>query len=263
MATTFVPAVAPHAQLPFVKEPFSISRPPRRAALSRPVRMVFSVDTVSPPVSVDKSGLLSPKSFDSPEQCLDAFSEYFSYMAGTWNSERTYHYQLPHVAREDSQTTFDVERLRPPQVAQVLESNGDATALLSNEQKDSTQGFNVSFSTRMASQSELVRSSTNLAFVPKSVHKAGVIYGDYYRDLGYEESAPIKATFSFDCAKMELTMTTFYTRVVSVDQISLINQSTRLRRIVNYRRPPSSQPIEDVVLVGFGIERKSPQRLVS
>eukprot|EP00737_Agarophyton_chilense_P003965 gb/GEZJ01004795.1/.p1 GENE.gb/GEZJ01004795.1/~~gb/GEZJ01004795.1/.p1 ORF type:complete len:300 (-),score=26.39 gb/GEZJ01004795.1/:673-1572(-) len=266
MGATFVPSVAHRLLRPLTSAPYPSStceRSPNRAVESSPPRIIVRATSVVPPATVDKNGLLSPSSFDSAEESLTAFAEYFGCMSGSWNSERTYHYQLPKVAREDSQTTFDVERLQPFQVTKVLQSNGHATASLSNEQRQNTQGFNVSFLTRMASQSELVRASTNLAFVPNSIHQAGVIRGDYYRDLGYEESAPIKATFSFDCAKMTLTMTTFYTSVVSVDQISLINPSTRLRQIVNYVRPPADQPIKDIVLVGFGIECKSQQRLVS
>ena len=128
----------------------------------------------------------------------------------------------------------------------------------------STLGFRVEFLTKMASQDELVRAGTNLAFVPEEVYDGGVIAGAYYRDLGYEESAPIKARFVFDCGKMELVMTTFYTSVVSVDQISLISDSLRLRKIVNYRRVPEGEVMEDALLVGFGVERKGEsQRLVT
>ncbi|PXF48739.1 Chromophore lyase CpcS/CpeS 1 [Gracilariopsis chorda] len=222
-----------------------------------------SITTVQPAISIAKTGLPSSITFESSQQSLRAFSSYFECMTGTWNSERTYHYAPPDAKREDSQTTFDVVRLTPTQISEVLATNGDATASFSAHQQHNTHGFNVSFLTRMASQSELVRASTNLAFVPNSAHEAGLLCGNYYRDLGYEESAPIKATFTFECARMELTMTTFYTKVVSVDQISLINDTTRLRRIVNYRRPPDDTSFEEVVLVGFGIERKGEQRLVS
>ena len=51
-------------------------------------------------------------------------------------------------------------------------------------------------------------------------------------------------------------MTTHYTRVVSVDSITLINPNLRIRKILNYQRPPEGQPLENVVLVGFGVEQK-------
>ncbi|WP_246260006.1 phycobiliprotein lyase [Oxynema aestuarii] len=52
-------------------------------------------------------------------------------------------------------------------------------------------------------------------------------------------------------------MTTHYTRIVSVDSITLVNPSLRLRQIVNYQRPPEGQPLEQVLLVGFGVEQKT------
>jgi hypothetical protein len=55
----------------------------------------------------------------------------------------------------------------------------------------------------------------------------------------------------------ELLMTTHYTRIVSVDSITLVNPSLRLRQIVNYQRPPEGQPLEQVLLVGFGVEQKT------
>lgn len=166
--------------------------------------------------------------------------------------------------RESSQTTFDVRRITDSEIGNVLRSNGSTTASLTSSQISSTNGFNVSFLTKMASMDELVRASTNLAFVPESLHKNGIVRGSYYRDLGYEDSQPIKASFTFDVGKMELLMTTYYSKVVSVDQISLINPSLRLRKIVNYRRPAHGQLLQDVLLVGFGVEKKSEgERLVS
>lgn len=105
---------------------------------------------------------------------------------------------------------------------------------------------------------ELVRASTNLAFVPDSVHEGGLIRGAYYRDVGYEESNPVTASFVFDAGKMELIMTTFYTRIVSVDTISLVADDVRLRKIVNYKRrfEGTGTEVDEVLLVGFGVERK-------
>ena len=54
----------------------------------------------------------------------------------------------------------------------------------------------------------------------------------------------------------ELLMTTTYTHVVFVDSITLINPHLRIRRILNYRRPAEGEPLQEVVLVGFGIEQK-------
>jgi hypothetical protein len=52
-------------------------------------------------------------------------------------------------------------------------------------------------------------------------------------------------------------MITHYTRVVSVDSITLINPNMRIRRILNYQRPPANEPLDTLVLVGFGVEQKS------
>ncbi|MFM6895867.1 MAG: phycobiliprotein lyase, partial [Microcystis panniformis] len=53
-----------------------------------------------------------------------------------------------------------------------------------------------------------------------------------------------------------LLMTTNYTRSVSVDSITLINPDLRIRKIINYQRPQEGEPLEKVLLVGFGVECK-------
>jgi len=88
-----------------------------------------------------------------------------------------------------------------------------------------------------------------------------IVTGNYYRDLGYEEKGPVAANFSFDPSIMNLTMTTYYTRVVSVDEIQLINPDLRLRKIVNYKRPSKDDaPLSDVLLAGFGVEHKGEKK---
>lgn len=209
-----------------------------------------------PAISVDKGGrtLTRPMSHDETQS---AFVSFINLMPGLWNSERTYHYMVPPTTRESSQTTFDVDVLDTDAIDDVLRRNAATTKSLSNWQVVVTHGFRVSFRTRMGDSDQLVIASTNLAFVPQAFCTNGLILGDYYRDLGYEESAPIKAQFVFDAAKSQLVMTTVYTKVVSVDTISLINPKLRLRNIVNYRRPKHGAPLSDVVLVGFGVESKS------
>jgi len=76
------------------------------------------------------------------------------------------------------------------------------------------------------------------------------------RDRAYEEAKPTVAHFRFDSSNLELLMTTYYSRVVSVDSITLINPNLRIRKILNYQRPPEGQPLEKLVLVGFGVEQK-------
>lgn len=190
---------------------------------------------------------------------LAAFRAFFAAMPGPWNSQRTYHYMYPgQQEREESQTTYDVERITPTQIAAVLDANAAAP-------KDAAlaEGFRVSYLTRMASQEALVRSATNLAFVPETA-RAGALEGAYYRDVGYEEAGPITARFVFDVARSELQMTTYYTKIISVDEIRLVNNRTRLRRIINYRHPKKDgDPLTEPALIGFGVERKGEeQRLV-
>lgn len=195
---------------------------------------------------------------------LIIFHDYFAAMSGAWNSDRTYHY-VPERRREKSQTTFNVSRLTSSQIDAVLESNGETTATLAPKDVVFTEGFRVTFLTRMESKGGLVESGTNLAFVPRNVNESkNLVTGDYFRDLGYEEKGPKAAKFTFDAHRMQLTMTTVYTKVVSVDQIRLINPNVRLREIVNYRRPASPDaPLVDPLLVGFGVELKGePKPLV-
>jgi CpeS-like protein len=182
-----------------------------------------------------------------------AFEAFFEQQSGSWNSGRTYHY-VGEGNREDSNTTFDVSRLTPGEVDEILKANGDAD-VFSKSVRDQAQGFRVSFLTKMESQEELVRSSTDLAFLPTSVED-NIISGQYYRLMGYEESGPTKAEFEFDAAKAQLTMITTYTRVVSVDEITLTNPTFRVRKIINYARPADGEPLSKPVLVGFGVEQK-------
>lgn len=237
---------------------------PRRTRSSHApahTRRGMTMTTASPPQVLDTAGR-PVAGLESVNATLDVFKDFFMVMEGSWNSERTYHY-VDNGMREDSQTTFDVLRLDDSQVSDVLLSNGDQ-GVMSPEEKANSQGFKVSFNTRMASQKELVRNSTNLAFIPRSIDERGLISGDYFRDLGYEEAGPIRAKFVFDAAKRQLNMTTTYSRVVSVDQISLISPTLRLRKIINYVRPDADlDPLNDVALVGFGVELKGVgERLV-
>ena len=65
------------------------------------------------------------------------------------------------------------------------------------------------------------------------------------------------AQFHFTVATRELRMTTHYQRVVSVDSITLVNPTLRLRRILNYHRPATEDaPLDQIALAGFGVEQK-------
>ena len=177
------------------------------------------------------------------------FEQFFVDCVGNWQSDRTYHY-LTHQEIERSQTTFEVQPLTSQVKAKVLADNSYDQL----DNLDTLPGFNLGFYT-ISEKGEEVRQNLNLMFVPKS--EAGVILeGDYLRDRAYEEARPIISHFCFDSNTRELLMTTNYTRVVSVDSITLTNPTLRIRKILNYAKPSPGQPLKDVLLVGFGVERK-------
>ena len=177
------------------------------------------------------------------------FKQFFADCVGNWQSDRTYHY-LTHKEIERSQTTFEVTPLTSDRKAKVLTDN-------SYEQLDNLEnlpGFNLGFYT-ISETGEEKRQNLNLMFVPKSGEGA-ILEGDYLRDRAYEEDRPIVSHFCFDSNTRELLMTTNYTRVVSVDSITLTNPNLRIRKILNYEKPAAGEPLQNVLLVGFGVEKK-------
>lgn len=233
-----------------------------RAASRRAAVKSCTTDApVSTSTTAQPAATTSAPAYSTPAS-LAVFRDYFSAMSGTWNSDRTYHY-VPERRRESSQTTFTVSRLSHPALETVLDSNGILSSTLSPAERTYCEGFRVGFLTKMESSATLVESATNLAFVPSNIDTGDmeVVTGNYYRDLGYEEKGPVAAKFVFDPAVMNLTMTTYYTRVVSVDEIHLINAEVRLRKIVNYKRPSKDDaPLSEVLLVGFGVEHKGEEK---
>jgi len=178
------------------------------------------------------------------------FDRFFTDCIGNWQSDRTYHY-LTHKEIERSQTTFEVQPLSSQQKAKVLSDNG-------YEQLDNLSalpGFNLGFYT-ISEMGQEKKQNLNLMFVPKS-EANGLLEGDYLRDRAYEEDRPIISHFSFNSQTRELLMTTNYTRVVSVDSITLTNPALRIRRILNYAKPEAGQPLKNVLLAGFGVEQKN------
>jgi hypothetical protein len=179
---------------------------------------------------------------------LATFHQFFQHCVGSWKTERTYHY-LSQQEVERSHTDFVVNPLTAEQKQQVLTDNQyEPTAL------DDLPGFHLSFNT-VSESGEVVSQSLNLLFVPKAEDGA-ILTGDYLRDRAYEEARPIISEFRFHAETRELLMTTNYTRVVSVDSITLVNPNLRIRKILNYRRPEAGEPLSDVVLAGFGVEQK-------
>ncbi|MGF1589986.1 MAG: phycobiliprotein lyase [Pleurocapsa sp.] len=177
------------------------------------------------------------------------FEQFFQDCVGNWQSDRTYHY-LTHQEIERSQTTFEVQPLTSQQKAKVLADN----AYHELDNLEHLPGFNLGFYT-ISEKGEEVRQNLNLMFVPKSEHDS-ILEGDYLRDRAYEEARPIISHFRFDSNTKELLMTTNYTRVVSVDSITLTNPTLRIRRILNYEKPLAGESLRNVLLAGFGVEQK-------
>lgn len=179
------------------------------------------------------------------------FQYFFDCCVGRWNTDRTYHY-LTYQEVERSRTEFVINPLTPEQKTKVLADNGRPA----HPELDSLPGYHLEFET-ISEKGEQVSQQLNLLFVPTS-SSGQVLEGDYLRDRAYEEARPIISHFRFDTNTRELLMTTNYTRVVSVDSITLINPNLRIRQILNYQRPLLDRPLEQVVLVGFGVEQKAP-----
>ncbi|BAU64873.1 hypothetical protein STA3757_22500 [Stanieria sp. NIES-3757] len=177
------------------------------------------------------------------------FEQFFAHCVGNWQSERTYHY-LTHQEIERSRTEFEIKPLTTVQKEKVLADNEYQKI----NDLDSLPGFNLGFYT-ISDKGEEVSQNLNLMFVPKA-ENGSWLEGDYLRDRAYEEARPIISYFQFNSQTKELLMTTNYTRVVSVDSITLTNPDLRIRKILNYLRPSEGQPLEKVLLVGFGVEQK-------
>jgi hypothetical protein len=180
---------------------------------------------------------------------LLSFQQFFDDCVGNWTTERTYHY-LPRQEVERSHTEFVIRPVTPDRKAQVLTDNQypDQSDL------DSLPGYHLEFAT-ISEKGDRVNQSLNMLFVPQQ-QEEDIVVGAYLRDRAYEESRPIVSQFRFNPINRELMMTTTYTHVVSVDSITLINPTLRIRKILNYHRPAEGEPLQEVRLVGFGVEQK-------
>jgi CpeS-like protein len=177
------------------------------------------------------------------------FQDFFDCCVGRWSTERTYHY-LTHQDVERSHTDFQIEALTLERKIKVLEDNQYAIP----ENIESLPGYYLAFAT-VSEKGDRVSQQLNLLFVPTQ-QDGQFLTGDYLRDRAYEEAKPIVSAFRFNLETNELQMTTYYTRVVSIDSIILVNPRLRIRKILNYERPPEGRSLEKVVLVGFGVEQK-------
>ncbi|MEM6714350.1 MAG: phycobiliprotein lyase [Cyanobacteria bacterium P01_D01_bin.6] len=181
---------------------------------------------------------------------IQPFYDFFDCCVGEWITERTYHY-LSHQEVERSRTEFAIAPITRELKEKVLADNqyGDVDGL------DSLPGFRLGFHT-ISETGEEVSQELRMLFVPK-VKEDRFLEGDYLRDRAYEEAKPIISHFRFGLTSRELLMTTRYTQVVSVDSITLVNPTLRIRRILNYQRPPvDDAPLQNVRLAGFGVEQK-------
>jgi hypothetical protein len=174
---------------------------------------------------------------------------FFDCCIGQWSIERTYHYMAQQEI-ERSHTDFRVDAITPDLRRKVLTDNGYGKV----DDIDSLPGFQLAFHT-VSDKGEEVTQELRALFVPQQ-QVGTVLRGDYLRDRAYEEDRPIISSFTYDQSNHELLMTTPYTKVVSVDSILLVNPTTRIRRILNYKRPADGEPLDSLVLVGFGVEQK-------
>ncbi|MEM6426492.1 MAG: phycobiliprotein lyase [Cyanobacteria bacterium P01_H01_bin.119] len=196
--------------------------------------------------------LAGPSSKDFPDLRqlrIAPLHSFFDCCIGRWAFERTYHY-LTQQRVERSHTDFEVAPISPDLKRKVLADNqyaepGDLEPL---------PGFRLKFHT-VSETGEVVSQELRTVFVPQT-QQGQILTGDYLRDRAYEEDRPIVSDFRYDSQTRELLMTTRYTQIVSVDSITLINPNLRIRRIYNYQRPADGQPLETMLLVGFGVEQK-------
>ena len=186
----------------------------------------------------------SPNEFD-----VEPLNYFFNCCVGSWTTERTYHY-LTQQEVERSHTEFTVAPVPLDLKTKVLKDNEYPEPA----HLDRLPGFRLGFHT-VSETGEEVSQELRMLFVPHQ-QQGTVLEGAYLRDRAYEESRPIVSDFRYDAQTRELLMTTRYTRVTSVDSITLINPNLRIRRIYNYQRPAAGQPLETMLLVGFGVEQK-------
>ena len=179
------------------------------------------------------------------------FNQFFEACVGSWKTERTYHY-LSHQEVERSRTEFAVKPVNAALKAKVLSDND--YSIPDSADLEELLGFQLGFHT-VSETGEEVSQELRMLFVVQG-ESDGKLTGDYLRDRAYEEARPIISSFRFDPLTRELLMTTRYTKTVSVDSITLVNPNLRIRKILNYRRPPEGEPLKEVGLVGFGVEQK-------
>jgi CpeS-like protein len=210
-----------------------------------------------------------------------SFQEFFAACAGTWTTERTYHY-VQQGEIERSYTEFKVDALTEGEKQRILIPSDESP--IGRFQVDTSKmteqepcpGFAIAFNT-VSEKGEQVSMSLKALFVPDgymiqneaptepllplaaqvpTASDGDIIQGFYLRDQGYSEAGTITGRFTYQTTRQILEMTTHYSRSVSVDQMRFLSPTTRLRTIVTYQRPQPGEVPSVMTLIGFGVEHK-------
>jgi hypothetical protein len=201
-------------------------------------------------------------------------NDFFAACTGRWTSERTYHYQGGGGGEiERSRTVFDVA-LIPDHDKRRIVTMSFPTGTIAQSQSADCPGFSIAFDT-VSEKGDRVSMKLSALFVledlllgvemPQMVSdpvaaqvsdNGEILRGYYLRDEGYSEGGAIAGRFTYNPGRHILEMTTIYSRSVAVDQMRLIDPTTRLRTIVTYQRPTDGLPPSIISLIGFGVERK-------
>ncbi|TVQ18104.1 MAG: phycobiliprotein lyase [Leptolyngbya sp. DLM2.Bin15] len=204
-----------------------------------------------------------------------SFSDFFIACAGTWTTERTYHYVLDGEV-ERSYTEFRAMPLGSADKQRLLSRFTPLDEQRAAAGRDRCPGFAVAFETRSETGEE-VSMSLKALFVPDDVAQhyhlnstpphlplashypkdQELIEGVYLRNEGYSETGAIAGRFTYQPTRQTLEMTTYYNRSVAVDQMRFVSPELRMRTIVTYERPVDGEVPTVIDLMGFGVERKS------
>lgn len=205
-----------------------------------------------------------------------SFQDFFAACAGTWKTERIYHYPL-RAEVERSFTEFRVAALDEVVKAQILSpfaSDRASAITIATEALATTTtspGFAIAFETKSETGEEVsmtlkalfipdtyvTQSALTLPSLPAAAAitpSEEVIQGIYLRDEGYSEAGAIAGQFTYQPTRQTLEMTTYYRRSVAVDQMRFVAPDMRLRTIVTYERPENETPPTVITLLGFGVE---------
>lgn len=210
-----------------------------------------------------------------------SFSDFFAACDGLWKTERIYH-DIVTAEIERSYTEFRATTLTGVEKEPILKAIATASSsvqlnLEPESMGDACPGFAVHFDTESETGAQ-VSMSLKALFVPDALVRvqdstlqslplpaaaqvaldagSDVLQGFYLRDEGYAEAGAIAGRFTYQPVRQTLEMTTYYNRSVAVDQMRLIAPHLRMRTIVTYRRPAPGIVPTEILLVGFGVERK-------